>query len=98
LAIPVLAEFQDIIERAERGDWPPLDEEGAELIAYRWRGWAKRNDPEYFPGESRDPVFATEDDFRASVTTYVAENWRSIKPGSKSFDTVTGFARGECTI
>jgi hypothetical protein len=32
LAIPVLAEFQDVIERAERGDWPPLDDEGAELL------------------------------------------------------------------
>lgn len=35
LAIPVIAKFQDIIERAERGDWPPLDPEGAELIAYK---------------------------------------------------------------
>jgi hypothetical protein len=25
-------------------------------------------------------------------------NWPAIKPGTKSFETVTGFARGECTI
>jgi integrase len=98
LAIPVIAEFQDIIDRAERGDWPPLGPEGAELIAYKWRGWAKRGDPEFLPGDSRDPVFASEDDFRASVTAYVAENWPSIKPGTTSFETVTGFARGECRI
>jgi hypothetical protein len=72
--------------------------EGAELIAYKWRGWAKRSDPEYLPGDSRDPVFANEDDFRASVITYVAEHWPAIEPGTKSFETVTGFARGECTI
>ena len=96
-ALPVLAEFQDIIERAERGDWPPLDSEGAEFIAYKWRGWAKRNDPEYL-GESGDPVFASEGDFRASVTAYLAESWPSIKPGTSNFETITGFARGECKI
>jgi integrase len=98
LSLPVLAEFQDIIERAERGDWPPLDAEGAELIGYKWACWAIKNDPEYLPGESSEPIFASEDDFRASVTAYVAEHWPSIKPGTKSFETVTGFARGECTI
>jgi hypothetical protein len=46
---------------------------------------------------SGDPVFANEDEFRASVTKYVAEHWRAIKPGTKSFETVAGFARGECT-
>jgi hypothetical protein len=51
LAIPVLAEFQDIIERAGRGDWPPLDAEGAEIIAYKWAGWAAKQDSDYLPGE-----------------------------------------------
>jgi len=48
LAIPILAEFQDIIGRAEQGDWPPLDpEEWGDFLAHEWRGWAKRNDPEH---------------------------------------------------
>jgi len=98
LSIPVLAEFQEIIDRAERGDWPPLDEEGAELIAYKWASWAVRKDPEYVPQETTEPVFASEDDFQASITAYLAEHWPSIKLGTKSFEGVTGFARGECTI
>jgi integrase len=98
LAIPVLAEFQDIIERAQRGDWPPLDGEGADVIGYKWSAWAAKNDPEYLPRESSEPVFASEDQFRASVTAYLAEHWPSIKPGTKSFEMVKGFARGECTI
>jgi hypothetical protein len=98
LAIPVLAEFQDIIERAGRGDWPPLDAEGAEIIAYKWAGWAAKQDPDYLPGEYREPVFTSEGEFAASVTAYLAEDWPSIKSGTKSFETVKGFARGECTI
>jgi hypothetical protein len=98
LAIPVLAEFQDIIERARRGDWPPLDAEGAEIIAYKWAGWAAKHDPDYLPGEYREPVFASEGEFTASVTAYLEEHWPSIKAGTKSFETVKGFARGECTI
>jgi integrase len=98
LAIPALAEFQDIIERAGRGDWPPLDAEGAEIIAYKWAGWAAKQDPDYLPGEYREPVFTSEGEFAASVTAYLAEDWPSIKSGTKSFETVKGFARGECTI
>jgi hypothetical protein len=98
LAISVLAEFQDIIERARRGDWPPLDAEGAEIIAYKWAGWAAKHDPDYLPGEYREPVFASEGEFTASVTAYLAEDWPSIKSGKKGFETVKGFARGECTI
>src|SRR5215469_6758524 len=98
LAIPILAEFQDIIGRAERGDWPPFDPEWGDFLAYKWRGWAKRNNPERVEAGSGDPVFANEDEFRASVTRYVAEHWPAIKPGTKSFETVRGFARGECTI
>ena len=98
LAIPVLAEFQDILERAGRGDWPPLDAEGAEIIAYKWAGWAAKQDPDYLPGEYREPVFTSEGEFAASVTAYLAEDWPSIKSGTKSFETVKGFARGECTI
>ena len=94
LAIPVLAEFQDIIERAGRGDWPPLDAEGAEIIAYKWVGWAAKQDPDYLPGEYREPVFTSEGEFAASVTAYLAEDWPSIKSGPKSLETVKGFARG----
>ena len=98
LSIPVLAEFQDIIERAERGDWPPLSDDGAEAISYNWAGWAARNDAEYLERESSEPAFATEEEFKASVTAYLAEHQPSIKPGTKSFEKVRGFARGECTI
>jgi integrase len=98
LSMPVLAEFQDIIERAERGDWPPLSDDGAEVISYKWAGWAARNDPEYLERESSEPAFATEEEFKASVTAYLAEHQPSIRPGTKSFEKVRGFARGECTI
>jgi len=99
LALPVLAEFQEMIERARRGDWPPLDAEGAEFIAYKWTGWAAKHDPDYLPGgEYREPAFASEFEFTASLTPYLSEHWPSIKPGTKSFETVKGFARGECTI
>src|SRR5260370_31857220 len=98
LAIPVLAEFQDIIERARRGDWPALDAEGAEFIAYKWAGWAAKRDADYLPGQYSEPVFESEGEFTASVTAYLEEHCPSIKTGTKSFETVKGFARGECTI
>ena len=96
LSIPVVAEFEAMIELAERGEWPPLTGEMFELIAYQWSSWAAHHDPEHEPGF--DPVFSGDADFRASVTAYLAAEYPSIKPGTKNFETVMGFARGEAKV
>jgi integrase len=95
-SIPVVAEFQEMIELAERGEWPPLNGEMFELIAYRWRSWVANHDPEHEPGF--DPAFPGEAEFRASVAEYLATEYPEIKPGTKTFDTVIGFARGEAKV
>ena len=96
LSIPIVAEFQEMIELAERGEWPPLSDEMFELIAYRWSSWVANHDPEHEPGF--DLVFSGEVKFRASVAAYLAREYPEIKPGTKTFDTVIGFARGEAKV
>ena len=96
LSIPVVAEFEEMIELAERGEWPPLTGEMFELVAYQWRSWVANHDPEHEPGV--DPVFPGEAEFRASVAAYLAAEYPAIKPGAKNFETVIGFARGEAKV
>jgi hypothetical protein len=91
-----VAEFQEMIDLAERGEWPPLTGEMFELIAYQWSSWVANHDPEHEPGF--DSVFSGEAEFRASVTAYLSAAYPSIKPGTKNFETVIGFARGEAKV
>ena len=95
-AIPHLARTNETIQLARRGDWPPITGEGAEFIAYKWRCSCPAEIQEYeFSG---DPVFRDDAAFTASLTAYLAEHWPFAKHGTRAFDEIKGYARGECRI
>jgi integrase len=97
-ALPHLIQTNEIIELARRGDWPPMTDEQAEIIAHQWA--CSTPDGEVRGGESGRgaPAFPDRAAFTASFTTYIAEHWPILKPGTRNFEIVKGFARGECTI
>jgi len=95
-AIPHLARTNETIQLARRGDWPPITGEGAEFIAYKWRCSCPAEIQEHeFSG---DPVFRDDAAFTASLTAYLAEHWPFAKHGTRAFDEIKGYARGECRI
>jgi hypothetical protein len=96
-AIPHLARTNETIELARRGEWPPITDEQAELIAYKWRGWCPW-DIKVGEFGGGDPVFPDDAAFTASLTTYLAEHWPIARPGTRAFDEIKGYARGECRI
>jgi len=96
-AIPYLARTNEMIELARRGEWPPISDEQAELIAYKWCGWCPWDIKTGERGGG-DPVFADDAAFTASLTTYLAEHWPIARPGTRAFERIKDYARGECRI
>ena len=96
-AIPHLARTNETIELARRGEWPPISDEQAELIAYKWSGWCPSDIKEGEFGNG-DPVFVDDAAFTASLTAYLAAHWPVARPGTQAFERIKGFARGECRI
>ena len=94
-AIPHLARTNETIQLARRGEWPLITDEQAEFIAYKWCGWCPQDVREYDFGE---PVFADDAAFTASLTAYLAAHWPLARPGTRAFDEIEGYARGECRI
>jgi hypothetical protein len=94
-AIPYLARTNETVELARRGEWPPISDEQAELIAYKWRGWCPDDIREHDHGP---PVFADDAAFTASLTAYLAAHWPVARPGTRAFERIKGYARGECRV
>ena len=96
LSIPVVAEFEEMTSLRSEANGPRSGRE-VELVAYQWRSWVANRDPQHGT-RGFDPVFSGEAEFRASVRAYLAAEYPSIKPGTKNFETVMGFARGEAKV
>ena len=45
-----------------------------------------------------DPVFPDDTAFTASLATYLAAHWPVARPGTRAFERIKGYARGECRI
>jgi hypothetical protein len=86
-AIPYLARTNETIELARRGEWPPISDEQAELIAYKWSAWCPWDIKEGEFGGG-DPVFPDDAAFTASLTTYLAEHWPAARPGTRAYERV----------
>jgi integrase len=77
LAIPVLAKFQDMIQLAEDGAWPPPDEATIDQIASGWAKWASQAN--IFAVYGRSLAFQTEHEFHSSLLQYIVGSGTGIR-------------------
>jgi integrase len=101
LAIPVLAEFDEMIRLAERGEWPPIDDERLYEIAEKWWGWFLEGLAKRLKSPAGQPysmgllssgcfpldehALAGDADLSDSVTQFISERGFEVRPGSSGF-------------
>ena len=95
-AIPHLAETNQTIELARRGDWPPMTSQKADALAKKWHAWCP------MPAEDRsilgDPIFNSDAEFLTCVDQFLAEHAPHVRRGTTAYECVADHARTQCVM
>lgn len=87
LAIPVIAEFEEMIRLAEKGEWPPVSHDWIEETAHQWWAWAHENSlPGFFMDDPRGSGFENEQALEPSLKNFIAAKKLRVAVPSNTYE------------
>jgi hypothetical protein len=91
----VIAEFDEMISLAEKGEYPPLSLEGCEFIARQWATWADGGDENGYwimADPDSTPIFADPNRMADSLITFLSKHYPAIQIGGGNFERIKRLA------
>jgi integrase len=84
LAVPLILRDSQLFADIASGDYPSLQDEAVEMIAYRWMQQASF--PDYLPGENPSGAgFADQDALERSLRAFLVQNHPAIRLDGKAY-------------